>query len=83
LLPAQDGLARIGRMAVKRVLRHSGLGGQVLQALVAAAGQRGDRQVMVHAQRSAEGFYARSGFAPQGDGFEEVGMPHIEMTRTL
>ncbi|MEN9770146.1 MAG: hypothetical protein RLZZ180_1776, partial [Pseudomonadota bacterium] len=54
-----------------------------LQALVAAAGQRGDRNVMVHAQRSAEGFYARSGFAAQGDGFEEVGMPHIEMTRTV
>jgi YbgC/YbaW family acyl-CoA thioester hydrolase len=83
LLPAENGSTRIGRMAVKRVLRQCGIGGQVLQALVAAAGQRGDRSVLVHAQRSAEGFYARSGFAAQGDGFEEVGMPHIEMTRTV
>ena len=83
LLPAQQGQGRIGRMAVKRVLRESGLGSQVLQALIAAAGRRGDRAVSLHAQRSAEGFYARCGFAPQGDGFEEVGLPHIEMVRSL
>jgi YbgC/YbaW family acyl-CoA thioester hydrolase len=83
LLPPQQGQGRIGRMAVKRVLRESGLGSQVLQALIAAAGQRGDRSVSLHAQRSAEGFYARSGFAPQGDGFEEVGLPHIEMVRSV
>jgi YbgC/YbaW family acyl-CoA thioester hydrolase len=83
LLPAQQGQGRIGRMAVKRVLRESGLGSQVLQALIAAAGQRGDRAVSLHAQRSAEGFYACSGFEPQGDGFEEVGLPHIEMVRAV
>ena len=83
LLPAQQGQGRIGRMAVKRVLRDAGIGSQVLQALIAAAGQRGDRAVCLHAQRSAEGFYASSGFAPQGDGFEEVGLPHIEMVRPV
>jgi YbgC/YbaW family acyl-CoA thioester hydrolase len=83
LLPAQNGQGRIGRMAVKRVLRESGLGSRVLQALIAAAGQRGDSSVSLHAQRSAEGFYARSGFAPQGDAFEEVGLPHIEMVRAV
>ena len=56
---------------------------QVPNALVAAAGQRGDRAVCLNAQRSAEGFYARSGFAPRGAGFEEVGLPHIEMVRSV
>ena len=83
LLPAQAGTGRIGRMAVKRVLRESGIGSQVLQALVGAARQRGDQAVSLHAQRSAEGFYASSGFSPQGDGFEEVGLPHIEMVRAV
>jgi YbgC/YbaW family acyl-CoA thioester hydrolase len=83
LLPAQQGQGRIGRMAVKRVLRNAGIGSQVLQVLIAAAGLRGDRAVSLHAQRSAEGFYASSGFAPQGDGFEEVGLPHIEMVRSV
>jgi len=83
LLPAQSGTARIGRMAVKRVLRRAQLGSDVLQALMEAARARGDRQVLVHAQRVAEGFYARSGFVPQGEGFEEAGLPHIEMVRSL
>jgi len=83
LLGAQAGVAKIGRMAVKRVLRGCGLGEQVLQALVAAARARGDREVVLHAQCSAESFYARLGFRPRGAVFEEAGIGHIEMTQTL
>ena len=83
LLPSEAGSARIGRMAVKRLLRGAGQGALVLRTLVDAARQRGDRQVLLHAQRSAEGFYARAGFVPQGDGFEEAGLPHIEMVRAV
>jgi YbgC/YbaW family acyl-CoA thioester hydrolase len=83
LLPSEGGCSRIGRMAVKRVLRGAGLGQDVLARLVAAARERGDRQVLLHAQRSAEGFYARVGFTAQGDGFEEAGLPHIEMVRAV
>ena len=83
LLPSEAGVARIGRMAVKRLLRGSGQGQHVLAALVKAARERGDRQVLLHAQRSAEGFYARDGFVPRGEGFEEAGLPHIEMVRAL
>ncbi len=83
LLPAVSGTARIGRMAVSRVLRGSGLGKSILQALMQAAAQRGDRQVLLHAQRSAEGFYRRLGFVPQGEPFEEAGIAHIEMIKAL
>ena len=81
LLPSEGGVARIGRMAVKRLLRGAGQGARVLDTLVQAARERGDAQVLLHAQRSAEGFSARAGFAPQGDGFDEAGLPHIEMVR--
>lgn len=83
LLPATNGVSRIGRMAVKRVLRGSNLGRSVLLALLQAAQQRGDREVLLHAQRSAEGFYTRLGFAPRGQAFEEAGIAHIEMARKL
>jgi YbgC/YbaW family acyl-CoA thioester hydrolase len=83
LLPSVSGTARIGRMAVSRVLRGSGLGRQILLALMQASAQRGDQQVMLHAQRSAEGFYKRLGFVPQGEPFEEAGMAHIEMVKAL
>jgi predicted GNAT family N-acyltransferase len=70
-------------MAVKKQMRGSDLGQRVLHALMQAAKARGDHQVILHAQCSAEGFYQRSGFVPQGDVFEEAGIAHIEMVRAL
>jgi predicted GNAT family N-acyltransferase len=55
----------------------------VLLALMQAANQRGDREVMLHAQRSAERFYARFGFVARGEPFEEAGIMHIEMVQGL
>lgn len=81
LITAEPGVGKIGRMAVHRALRGSGTGANVLHALMGAARQRGDREVMLYAQRSAEGFYQRLGFAPRGEPFEEVGIPHIEMVK--
>jgi len=83
LLYEAPGDARIGRMAVDRVLRGQCWGRMVLDALVHAARQRGDAQVTLHAQRSAEGFYQRAGFEVLGEPFEEVGIPHITMRQVF
>ena len=83
LLVHAPGVGRIGRMAVSRVQRGTGLGAQVLEALTAAARARGDRELVLHAQRSAELFYQRQGYRPRGEPFDEVGIPHIEMARSL
>lgn len=83
LLQHAAGVSRIGRMAVHRVLRGSNLGRDVLRALMQAATERGDREVLLHAQRNAEGFYARLGFTRRGEPFEEAGIVHIEMHHTL
>jgi YbgC/YbaW family acyl-CoA thioester hydrolase len=83
LLQPAPGVGQVGRMAVNRVLRGTHVGREVLQALVTAARARGDHEVRLHAQRSAEGFYARQGFVARGEPFDEVGIAHIEMfTRT-
>ena len=83
LLHAEDGVSHIGRMAVHRNLRSGGHGAAVMQVLEDAARERGDRVVALNAQRSAERFYARLGYVSHGDGFEEAGIPHIEMRRAL
>ena len=83
LLKGQQGQGRIGRMAVKRVLRGSGQGAAVLAALLAEATRRGDSELALHAQTSAQGFYERLGFKARGDVFDEVGLTHIEMFLTL
>ena len=83
LLPSVNGVAKIGRMAVKRVLRGQRLGDQVLSALMDAARQRGDKEILLHAQCSAEKFYLRQGFRRQGEVFMEANMAHVEMVCAL
>ena len=83
LLEKSPGVAQIGRMAVVRVMRGSGIGGDLLNALVDIAKARGDREVRLHAQCSAQAFYARAGFVPVGEPFDEVGIAHIEMRKVL
>lgn len=81
LLQPQPGLAQIGRMAVLSSHRGQHLGASILQALCDAAYARGDTQCVLHAQRSAEGFYRRHGFEPEGEPYDEVGIEHITMRK--
>ena len=81
LLQPQPGLAQIGRMAVLSSHRGKHIGASILQALCDAAYTRGDTQIVLHAQRSAEGFYRRHGFEPQGEPYDEVGIEHITMRK--
>lgn len=80
---AGGGRGKLGRMAVRADRRGQGLGSRVLEALLAQARQRGMTEVMLHAQASAVGFYARHGFEPQGEPFQEAGLPHQTMVRHL
>lgn len=74
---------RIGRMAVLADWRGRGVGDAMLTALLAEARQRGWPVVSLNAQVSAEGFYARLGFIPQGERFMEAGIEHQSMHRAL
>jgi len=75
LLP--DG--HIGRMAVRKPGRGKGIGGELLQALMAQARVRGDKAVLLSAQTHAAPFYERHGFNVDGEEFFEAGIPHINM----
>lgn len=83
LLEHVPGVAKIGRMAVRRAMRGGGAGRAVLEALMEAARERGYHEAVLHAQTSAAAFYARSGFIERGPTFDEVGIPHVEMVKTL
>ncbi len=83
LLAAVDGVGKIGRMASLQAVRGAGVGRALLDSLVAAARERGDRAVTLHAQASAVGFYLRAGFQPEGALFDEANIPHQKMTLAL
>lgn len=79
LLP--DG--HIGRMAVLSDWRGRGVGAALLTTLIDLARERGDARVRLHAQTQAMPFYARFGFTPVGDEFDEAGIAHRTMERRL
>jgi predicted GNAT family N-acyltransferase len=79
LLP--DG--HIGRMAVLKERRASGVGGAILACLVEEARRRGMTEVALSAQTHALGFYRKHGFRELGAIFEEAGIAHQEMRRVL
>lgn len=69
----------IGRMAVLADWRGRGVGDALLRALVEQARALGWRELSLHAQVSAIGFYARHGFLPVGERFMEAGIEHQSM----
>ncbi len=83
LLQPESQVAQVGRMAVTRLMRGAGFGHHLIEALMNAAKQRGDKEVRLNAQRSAEGFYQRQGFVAHGEPFDEIGITHIEMRKSL
>jgi predicted GNAT family N-acyltransferase len=71
------------RMAVERGARGRGLGARLLDAAHAAAAAAGAGQVELHAQLAVRDFYARAGYAAEGEEFEEAGIAHVLMRRAV
>jgi predicted GNAT family N-acyltransferase len=77
------GEVKIGRMAVLREFRNTGVGARILRFLIDRARMRGRRKAILHAQITAEGFYLKEGFRPVGGVFDEAGIAHRKMERDL
>lgn len=75
--------ALIGRMAVLPDARGTGLGAAVLRALEDRAVELSLPTVELHAQTSAEDFYARVGYTRVGDTYAEAGLEHVTMRKPL
>lgn len=72
---------QIGRMAVLPEWRGRGVGSALLLSLIELASEHRLKEVFVHAQTEAAGFYHLHGFIAAGDPFEFAGIAHIPMSR--
>lgn len=82
--PGESGAwGKIGRMAVLKSDRKSGVGSMLLVALEDEARRLHMSGIILHAQMTALDFYKRHGYAPVGDVFDEAGMPHMQMVKRL
>ncbi|WP_371646615.1 GNAT family N-acetyltransferase [Streptomyces sp. NBC_00597] len=73
----------LGRLAVSKSARGLGVGVALVRAIEAEAVRLGLAAVDLGAQTHALGFYERLGYAAYGPEFEDAGIPHRAMRRTL
>lgn len=87
LEPEHPGRAHLGRLAVRRIARGTGLGARVVAALEEAALRySGDPsvEVVLSAQEQAMGFYERCGYRVlNGRRYLDAGIWHQDMARTV
>ena len=63
--------------------RGEGIGREIVAELEAVAGERGLSELVMHAQTSVEGLYRTLGYETTSDEFEEAGIAHVEMAKSL
>lgn len=83
-LIAKGTSAKIGRVAVLPAYRGTGLGADIMRAVMADAGKRGFVQAELESQVYAIPFYARLGFVAEGPEYDDgSGILHKMMRASL
>jgi predicted GNAT family N-acyltransferase len=75
--------AKIGRMAVLAADRKNGVGSRLMDRAVEIAETMGVKEIELHAQLTAQAFYARLGYREEGEVFEEAGIAHVTMRKRI
>ncbi|MCU7825271.1 GNAT family N-acetyltransferase [Kitasatospora sp. DSM 101779] len=78
-----EGRVLLGRLAVRKPARGTGLGADLVRAIERAGRERGARELELHAQVQALGFYERLGYTAEGPVYEDAGIPHRTMVRVF
>ncbi len=78
-----QGHCKLERMVVEKNLREIGIGRELLAEAEWEALRQGASEMIIHAQRQVEGFYAVCGYTAGGDTFLEEGIPHVQMRKRL
>ena len=73
----------IGRLAVLKAHRKQGYGNKILNHLELIAQEHGLTQVFLNAQVTAISFYEKRGYRIISDVFDDAGIPHQTMRKTL
>jgi predicted GNAT family N-acyltransferase len=75
--------AKIGRVVVDRRWRRRGIASRMLELALERARREGCAEVRLAAQVRATAVYEQAGFRIESEPFEEAGIPHVWMGRSL
>ena len=76
-------VGKVERVAVLASRRGEGIGRQLMDALEREAAAMGLETLTLHSQIHAAGFYEKLGYERSSDVFEEAGIPHVEMRKSV
>jgi predicted GNAT family N-acyltransferase len=79
----REGVVLLGRLAVTRRRRGTGLGAALVRAIEDEGRRCGGVEMELHAQVAALGFYEKLGYVAFGDVYQDAGIPHQSMTKRL
>src|SRR6187549_2547964 len=80
---AGDKCLRLRQMAVQNNLQGKGIGASMLNFAEILARDKGYKKLIMHARKTAIGFYEKLGYKVVGDEFIEVTIPHYVMEKGL
>ena len=83
ILTAHDKDMKMRQVAVDPEFQRKGVGVQMLHLAEEEALNQGAETMVLHARDSAIPFYLSLGYSIVGEGFEEVGIPHHAMRKSL
>ncbi len=74
---------RLRQMAVQNNLQGKGIGASMMNFAETVARDKGFKKMVMHARKTALGFYEKLGYSVVGDEFTEVTIPHFVMEKNL
>jgi predicted GNAT family N-acyltransferase len=74
---------RLRQMAVQNNLQGKGIGASMMRFAENVARDAGFKTILMHARKTAIGFYERLGYQISGDEFQEISIPHFVMIKPL
>ena len=83
LIAVQFHLMKPCILIAKRCPQRKGLGKILVANAEETTLENGYKQIILHARITAQGFYEKLGYAPFGNIFTEVTIPHIAMQKSL
>ena len=83
LVPKDDNTVQLRQMAVVSGLQGKGIGRVLMQFAENIARDRGFRKLIMHARKTAMGFYEKLGYQKTGNEFLEVTIAHYAMEKSL
>ena len=83
LTKADDKCVRLRQMAVQNNLQGKGIGASMMNYAENVARDAGYSKMIMHARKTAIGFYEKLGYKVTGKEFEEITIPHIIMEKKL